>query len=108
MSRQNPGILFVGSSEKAHALEKRLVRTNEGWMVYHASETMEALSLYLFSFPNLVVIDQADYPITATEVSFHLHSLMDETPIFIVNEPDIPALVALIEATVNETLLPQS
>jgi hypothetical protein len=108
MSKQNPGILFIGSSEKAHAVEKNLRRANEGWMVYHASETMEALSQYIFTFPDIVVIDQADYPITATEVSFHLHSLMDDTPIFIVNEPDIPALVTLIEATVDETLLPQT
>jgi hypothetical protein len=100
MSKQNPGILFIGSTEKAHALAKQTEA--RGWLVYHTAQTMEALALYLFCYPDLVVIDQADYPITAAEVSFHLHSLNDAAPIFVVTNPELPVLISQIEVTIYD------
>jgi hypothetical protein len=120
MFKQNPGILFVGNPEKAQALEKALANSvlshtpsttpstmQRQWLVYHVSETIEALSTYLFSYPDVVVIDRADYPITAAEVSFHLHSLGDDTPILVVSlsEYELRALATQIEAILTETLV---
>lgn len=105
MSQQKISILFVGCTETAQALSRSTA--SRGWLVYHTAETMEALAMHIFYYPDIVVIERVHYPITATEVAYHLGSLNDETPIFVVNSIELPVMIAQIEAALTDSFLLQ-
>lgn len=69
MNKQNPVMVFVG--ERAESIREQL--QPEGWLVYIPTEMMEALAMYVFYVPDVVVID-SKHP-DAYEVHAHLNSI---------------------------------
>src|SRR5689334_18631753 len=68
------GILYVGDARRGRALHD--AAAEHGWYVYVPTETMEALGIYIFYMPGLVVIDAgSDF---AQEVYRHLRSIEAE------------------------------
>ena len=65
------GILYVGDSARGRALHN--AAEERGWYVYVPTETKEALGIYIFYMPSVIVIDAgSDF---AHEVYQHLHSV---------------------------------
>ncbi len=96
----NTGILYVGNVDTGVALAK--AGEAHGWIVHLPAETMEALAYHVFYYPDIVVIDRSPFPIMAAEVEHHLRSLCDGTIILTVQGLDVPALVARINAAIEE------
>ncbi|HEX2620480.1 MAG TPA: hypothetical protein VHL11_10040 [Phototrophicaceae bacterium] len=100
MSKINASIMYVGDVDSGRQLLK--AAKTRGWHVYLPGETMEALSVHIFYYPDLVVLDRSSYPIMAAEVAHHLRSLNDETPMLEIAGVDLPVLLAKIEATLED------
>ncbi|MFP4435722.1 MAG: hypothetical protein ACLFVO_00435 [Chloroflexaceae bacterium] len=78
-------LLYVGDSDQGDQLQTSA--TSRGWNVLRPTELLEALALYVFCFPDLVVLDATVERDLAEAVFFHLRSV------------DAPALLVLTEAT---------
>ncbi len=78
-------LLYVGDSAQGDQLQTSA--TSRGWNLLRPTELMEALALYVFCFPDLVVLDATVDCDLAEAVFFHLRSV------------DAPALLVLTEAT---------
>jgi hypothetical protein len=70
-------ILYVGECARG-----RLLRTDahaRGWHVYLPAETLEALGMYIFYYPDLVVLDAFSEATLAAEVGAHLCSIQADS-----------------------------
>lgn len=92
LTRQTDGLsdrlvtlLYVGDSTRGEQLQTSA--TSRGWNCLRPTELLEALALYVFCFPDLVVLDATVERDLAAAVFFHLRSV------------DAPALLVLTEAT---------
>lgn len=66
-------ILYVGDTGRGQALQ---ASANEhGWDVLLPGEMLEALAMYVFFFPDLVILDAAANRDMAEAVFFHLRSV---------------------------------
>ena len=76
------GIVYVGDARRGAALHATVGKY--GWYVYTPSEAMEALGMYVFYSPALVVLDSGtDF---AHEVYRHLLTV-DARPLLILADP---------------------
>ncbi|MCU0498578.1 MAG: hypothetical protein MUF87_14600 [Anaerolineae bacterium] len=71
-----PILLYVG--EISAAEQFACLVAPRGWQVLIPTEMLEALAMYLFYYPSVVILD--DSPL-AREVQFHLESLPAEVPL---------------------------
>jgi len=78
-------LLYVGDSTQGEQLQTSA--TSRGWNFLRPTELLEALALYVFAFPDLVVLDATVERDLSEAVFFHLRSV------------DSPALLVLTEAT---------
>jgi CheY-like chemotaxis protein len=74
MTTQYPNILYIGDVERGRALLAAVERSGEGF-VYLPADVMEALGMYVFYFPDVVVIDAINQPLAALEVYHHLRTV---------------------------------
>jgi|GEM_PF-1422694 len=79
-------LLYVGYSAQGDQLQTSA--TSRGWNFLRPTALLEALALYVFCFPDLVVLDATVERDLAEAVFFHLRSI------------DAPALLVLTEATI--------
>lgn len=70
-------ILYVG--ERAHGRLLRAAAQARGWHVYLPTETLEALGMYIFYYPDLVVLDAFSGATLAAEVGAHLCSIQADS-----------------------------
>jgi hypothetical protein len=68
------GILYVGDAARGRALHEAAAA--RGWHVYVPTETMEALGIYIFYSPSIVVVEAGSG--FAAEVYRHLRSVEAE------------------------------
>jgi hypothetical protein len=66
-------ILYVGERVRGRLL--RAAAQARGWHVYLPTETLEALGMYIFYYPDLVVLDASSQATLAAEVGAHLCSI---------------------------------
>ena len=99
MLKNNVSIMYVGGVDTGRILTKHA--RQRGWHVFHPAETMEALAMHVFYYPDIVVIDRSEFPIMAAEVAQHLRSLNDETPMLEVVALDAQAVLDLVEGTLE-------
>jgi hypothetical protein len=85
LSEQFVTLLYVGDSARGEQLQTSA--TSRGWNLLRPTELLEALALYVFCFPDLVVLDATVERDLAEAVFFHLRSV------------EAPALLVLTETT---------
>jgi CheY-like chemotaxis protein len=74
MTAQHPNILYIGDVERGRALFAAVEHSGEGY-VYLPADVLEALGMYVFYFPDVIVIDTMNQPLTALEAYHHLRSV---------------------------------
>jgi hypothetical protein len=72
MSQERPNILYVGGFERGQVLQAKV--HERGWYLYLPLETLEALAIHVFYYPDITVIDTVARCRMGTEVYFHLRS----------------------------------
>jgi hypothetical protein len=72
-SLEHLNILYVG--ERVHGGLLRDAAQVRGWYVHLPSETLEALAMYIFYYPDLVVLDAFSAVNLAAGVGVHLCSI---------------------------------
>jgi hypothetical protein len=72
MSQERPNILYVGRYERGQMLQAKVEK--RGWHLYLPLDTLDALAMHVFYYPDITVIDTAAKCHTGTEVYFHLRS----------------------------------
>ena len=86
-------ILFIGEHENGLMLQE--AAANRGWHVHLPEASMEALGMYVFYMPNVVVIEDAGQPGAAADAYFHLSTLGDSTPILLTGQTPHPEVETL-------------
>jgi DNA-binding response OmpR family regulator len=81
-----PRILYVGRRAEGRALHDYVRRC--GWQVYLPEATAEALGMYVFYAPDVIVLDVARAPDTAWESYRHLRTV-DAGPLLLLTDDDI-------------------
>lgn len=83
-----PIVLYVGETSAAQSFA--CLAQAHGWQVLIPTELLEALAMYLFYYPSVVILD--DSPI-AHEAQFHLESLPATVPIMVIDPLNSAALI---------------
>ncbi len=84
MSKERPRIVYMGNQERGERLQQ--MAGPLGWTILTATQKLQALAMYVFYFPDLVIVDCSGNPAEAEEVLFHLQSVQAE-PILVLAEP---------------------
>jgi hypothetical protein len=84
MSQEHPNILYVGGIERGQILQAK-VRAR-GWQLYLPLDTLEALAMHVFYYPDITVIDTAAKCRMGTEVYFHLRSAQARPMLILAHE----------------------
>jgi CheY-like chemotaxis protein len=103
MTMENPNILYVGDIDRGRALLAAVQA--EGGYVYLPAELNEALAMYVFYLPDVVVIDGTTRPILALEAFYHLHSVNAQPMVLLSNGAHSEDVIALPLDADNETIL---
>jgi len=86
MSMEHPNILYVGDIERGRALYA--AAGERDWYVYLPADMWEALTMYTFYFPDVIVIDAAARYTLAQEVYFHLRSVNAQPMLILADDSD--------------------
>jgi DNA-binding response OmpR family regulator len=73
MTSQHPMLMYVGDSERSSALAS--AAEERGGHIYFVDDTLEALAMVVFYYPDAVIVDAALRPTLALEVAHHLLSM---------------------------------
>jgi DNA-binding response OmpR family regulator len=84
MSLEHPNILFVGAVERGQVLQAKVEAM--GWQVTLPMDRLEALAMYIFYYPDIVVIDTVGQCHMGTEVYFHLRSAQAKPMLILARE----------------------
>ena len=90
MSREMPLIVYVGNEERGERLQQ--MSASLGWTVLTATQELQALGMYVFYMPDLMIVDSEGNMAGAETVYAHLRSV-NAAPILILAEPR-PAFAA--------------
>jgi len=82
MYKQHPTILFIGDEERAD--EFKTQADDLQWLLFNPTEVLEALGMYTFYFPDVIVIDSASE--IAAESFMHLASVNAENIIVLTDD----------------------
>ncbi|MDQ3399030.1 MAG: hypothetical protein M3511_14930 [Deinococcota bacterium] len=85
MTLQHVSIVYAGSLERGHALQRAL--GPHGAHLWPATQAQEALAFYVFYLPDHVIIDDVPDAKRADEVYFHLSSIEAAPMIILSSEP---------------------
>lgn len=78
-------IIYVGTHSFGRALQA--VQHKHNWHVMIASETLEALAMYIFYYPHLVIIDTVPDRALAEAVCEHLRSVHAQPLVVLADNP---------------------
>ncbi|MBI1295865.1 hypothetical protein GC175_13000 [bacterium] len=81
MSAETPLIIYFGSEVRGESLHQET--ESLGWTVLAATHSLQALGMYVFYVPDLVIIDSREDSEGAQQVLFHLQSVNAQPLIFI-------------------------
>jgi hypothetical protein len=99
MSQEHPNILYVGGFERGQVLQAK-VRAR-GWYLYLPLETLEALAMHVFYYPDITVIDTAARCRIGTEVYFHLRSAQARPLLILAHEKQLNRWAVPSDSTVR-------
>jgi DNA-binding response OmpR family regulator len=103
MRNAPPRILYVGRQAEGQALHEYVRRC--GWQVYLPGETLEALGMYVFYAPDVIVLDVTRAPDAAWESYHHLRTV-DAGPLLMLTDDDSPdRAVTTLPAAINRGAL---
>jgi hypothetical protein len=83
MTKINPVIVYVGELNRALALQAAVKPC--GWTILFPEETMEALAMQVFYYPDAFVIEESAANDSAREVYAHLRSVEAENLVVLTN-----------------------
>lgn len=84
MSKEMPLILYVGDEGRGGRLQQMTAAL--GWTVLTATEERQALGMYVFYIPDLIIVDSHNNVEGAETVVFHLHSVQAQ-PMLMLTPP---------------------
>lgn len=84
MSKKMPLIVYAGEEQRGRYLQQ--MTASLGWTVLTATGEHQALGMYVFYVPDLVIIDSRHNEEGANTILFHLHSVQAQ-PILLLVEP---------------------
>jgi hypothetical protein len=76
-------LLYIGNDARGHCLHTAL--QPRGWQVYLPTAILEALGMYVFYYPDCVVLDAFSEAPLATEVGVHLSSIQ-AAPVLVITD----------------------
>lgn len=97
MSEAQLNILYVGAYERGQVLQAKA----EGWHVYLPQDTLEALAMHVFYYPDITVIDTVAKCRMGTEVYFHLRSVQARPLLILAREDHLKRWAAPDDSTVR-------
>jgi len=86
MNKINATIIYAGMPERADVLSNRLPSK---WSIFTPEETLEALAMYTFYYPDVVVIEDSAENDFAYDVYTHLQSIGAENLLMLTDRPQM-------------------
>ncbi len=99
MSLEHPNVLYVGGVERGQMFQARAEIM--GWHVYQPLDTLEALAMHVFYYPDITVIDTVEKCGMGTEVYFHLRSARARPLLILAREDHLNRWAVPDESTVR-------
>jgi hypothetical protein len=81
MSAEMPLIIYFGSEDRGESLRQETESLE--WTVLVSTQPLQALGMYVFYVPDLVIIDSREESAGAQQVLYHLQSVDAQPLIFI-------------------------
>jgi hypothetical protein len=83
------GVLYIGDVERGRAFTAAAERG--GWHVFLPADLLEALGMYLFYYPQVIIIDSLNQPLLAAQAYQHLRSVQAAPIIRLTDAPGAQA-----------------
>ncbi|MBX3001792.1 MAG: hypothetical protein KF893_24925 [Caldilineaceae bacterium] len=108
MSKEMPLVLYAGEEKRGQHLQR--ITESLGWTVLTATEERQALGMYVFYLPDLIIIDSQYNEEGAKAVLFHLRSVQAQPVLFLVtprSEIAVPSdrNIEVIPSTTEDSMI---